>query len=425
MRRKSIYLPVAALLLAASLPIRAQKFQPKTIQFNGDSEYTNAELLAAAGLKPGIVLTADEIKAHSTQLADSGVFDLMTYKFDGGDLVYTLAPSLTLYPIRLENLPLAAGKDLDAKLHERFPLYHGKVPPEGTLLDGVRGMLAEMLAAEGIKAEVTAMPFGKPGTKQVNAMSFSITAPDVEIGDIQLQGVSPAVAQRVQKVAEHEIKTPYLTERTAANLVHDFALFYTEEGYAAVKVQASQSGAPVVSGDAILIPFSVNIQEGRQYKLGPILLPKDALIAQAEVEKSLSAFAGGPARALTLRSTLLLIASRYRANGYLDCEVIPHPVFDDAAGTVSYTVEINAGPVYHLGLVKFDNVSDELRKLLLHHWEMMPGDVFDDSYPVRFLSLIRTEDPVLQRSLANVKVSYNVTADPQTHDVNCVIKLEK
>ncbi|MGA2673236.1 MAG: POTRA domain-containing protein, partial [Terracidiphilus sp.] len=110
-------------VLCASLPAPAQKFLPKTIQFKGDPEYTNQELLAAAGLKQGVVLTVAEMKDHFDRLSQTGVFESVVYKFDGVDLVFTLMPAALLYPIRLENLPLIPGKELDAALHERFPLY--------------------------------------------------------------------------------------------------------------------------------------------------------------------------------------------------------------------------------------------------------------------------------------------------------------
>jgi outer membrane protein assembly factor BamA len=104
---------------------------------------------------------------------------------------------------------------------------------------------------------------------------------------------------------------------------------------------------------------------------------------------------------------------------------MPHPNFNDADATVSYTVDVDPGPVYHLAFVKFDNVTDEMRNLLIHNWEMMPGDVFDESYVASFISKVQQQDPVLRRSLAGVKVRFEVMANPETHDVNVVIRLER
>jgi hypothetical protein len=74
------------------------------------------------------------------------------------DLRYILTPSTSLVSIKLANLPLVADADLDAKLHERVPLYHGKVPQEGTLTEQVRVALEEILAAKGLRATVAAFP---------------------------------------------------------------------------------------------------------------------------------------------------------------------------------------------------------------------------------------------------------------------------
>src|SRR5579863_8953868 len=151
MRRLNLVIFIAAAaLLAAAIPAEAQKFQPKAIVFKGDAEYSDEELLAAAGLKKGVALSVDEMKAHFQKLMDAGVFESVLYKFDGQDLVFQLSPSALLYPIRLENLPLTPGKDLEAQIHARLPLFHGKVPPEGGLLEDTRHVLEDLLAVQGI-----------------------------------------------------------------------------------------------------------------------------------------------------------------------------------------------------------------------------------------------------------------------------------
>ena len=56
---------------------------------------------------------------------------------------------------------------------------------------------------------------------------------------------------------------------------------------------------------------------------------------------------------------------------------------------------------------------------------MLPGDTFDQSYVEGFLFRAQKEDPVLQRSLAGVKAAFEVRADPNTHEVNCVLHFTK
>ena len=75
-----------------------------------------------------------------------------------------------------------------------------------------------------------------------------------------------------------------------------------------MKVDVSQIDPPVVSDQAIEIPFSVTITEGGVYKLGTINYPADALVPRAEVEKFLSKYPAGSGRPLDL--FLLAVATR-------------------------------------------------------------------------------------------------------------------
>jgi outer membrane protein assembly factor BamA len=269
------------------------------------------------------------------------------------------------------------------------------------------------------------MPFSDLKLRKVTAISYSITAPPVRLGAIHLEGVSAALQAKVEFTANHEAGSPFDTENSGRNLEHALELFYEEEGYAAVKVHAFRSGDPLATAKAIDVPFSVLVEEGRVYKLGTIYLPPDALITQADIDKFFGQNAHAVAKGQALRLAWFMIASRYKAKGYLDCAVTPHPEFDEASGTVNYTVDIKPGAVYHLAFVKFENVSDELRSRLMRVWQMLPGDTFDENYVANFIVTAEREDPVLMRSLAGVKISYDVLADQQTHEVNCVIHFKK
>jgi outer membrane protein assembly factor BamA len=416
---------IAAVVGLWCVQVGAQKFIPKTIQFKGAPEYSDQELLAGAELKKGIVLTAAEMNDHSKLLMDSGVFDGITYKFDGVDLIYQLTVAPQLYSIHLSNLPLEAGSGLDAKIHDKLPLYHGKVPAEGTLLKSVIALLEQMLAAQGMHASVTATPGGVAGSHQVTSMDFSILTPPVKVGAVDVQGVSPEMQAKVGRVLRHVTGSAYDTAQSRDNVERMIRSFYSDEGYAAAKVHAERSGDPVITDASIDIPYAVTVEEGKIYKLGTIVLPADALVTQADVSKLAASLPLNTSQGLVVRSTWEMISDRYKSKGYLDCKLDPHAGFNDAEGVVNYNVEIKPGPVYHLAFVKFDNVGDQMRALLMKNWQMMPGDPFDLTYVASFIGRVQQQDPVLRRSLAGVKSKYDVTADPQTHDVNVVLRLEK
>jgi outer membrane protein assembly factor BamA len=425
MRRHLCFLLVAISICVAVRSAAAQKFLPKSIEFQGDPEYSDAELLAAAGLKKGVVLGYAEMQDYCKRLLATGAFSTVAFKFDGQNLIFLLTPSTDLFPVRLENLPLTPGKNLDAKIHDQIPLYHGSVPAEGGLTDEVVAVLEKMLAGEGLQATVTATTAADQFTHKVVAVSYSITAPPVLVDVAHLAGVSGAFETRVRSVLNEASKNPFSTEDSAGNLERAIEQFYSDQGYAAAKIQVARSGDPTTAPEAITVPFAVQVEEGGVYKVTSIELPPGAPITQVEIEKVLAPMPNGPPVGARVRSIWTLLASRYHAKGYLDCKVTPHAHINDADATVTYTVDVDPGAVYHLAFVKFDNVSDELRSHLIHYWEMMPGDPFDESYVANFIVKVQQQDPALRQSLAGVKTKFDVTANPNTHDVNVVVRLEK
>jgi outer membrane protein insertion porin family len=432
MKRTLFLLLTALIVFASGQSAAAQKFQPKSIQFKGAPEYSDQELMAAAGLKLGMVLDFAEMKGHSQKLMDTGVFETLGFKFDGVDLVYTLVPFTNLYRVRLENLPLTPGKELDAALHKRSPLYHGKVPAEGGVTEQVRQALEEMLADKGIKAKVEAVPYTDPILHEVTAISYAISNPPVRVGELHLDGVSPEMQVEVKVIEDSVRKTDYDTENAADNIERAFALLYTDEGYAAVKVHAARSGNPVMAGEAIDVPFSVSIEQGQLYKLGAIHLPSGELLTLAEINKAAGAISyksGGLSETLSvkegvaLRTALLYIAGQYKSKGYMECVVTPHPQYDDANGIVNYTLEVQPGPVYTMGKLIIENGADDLRAAMLAAWKMPAGAVFNASAIQTYYS--SQGNTPLGRTFAAAFCKYSLTINPDTHTVDVTLRVEK
>jgi Surface antigen variable number repeat len=166
-----------ALLLLCSLQLPAQKKAPsKAIRFQGAPQYTQQELLSAAGLTPGSRLSAGEVKAHARQLNDTGLFKEVKFASDSKTLVFTLTPSSQLFPMHLENVPLTPGKELDARLHELFPLYRGLLPASGSMVEGICRTFEEMLAAKSVKATVKAALTSGLGPQKLTAMNFTVVS---------------------------------------------------------------------------------------------------------------------------------------------------------------------------------------------------------------------------------------------------------
>jgi len=420
---------IAAVLLLCAFSSLAQKKAPPTqrkapaIRFQGAPQYTQDELLAAAGLNSGAHLSASEVKAHAKQLNETGLFAVVGFSSDSKGLLFSLTPTSQLFPMHLDNLLLQPGKELDAKIHVRFPLYHGLLPASGSMIEGIRQMFEEMLAGQGIKATVKAALTSGLGSQKITAIDFTITSPAVRIGAIQLSGVSPAMQAGANTLVAGQTGNAYDTENTAIGLEHAFEDFYQDQGYAAVKVTVTRIDPPIISDQSIAIPFAVDVKEGGVYKLGVINYPPDALVPRSEVERVLSKYQAGSGRPLDL--FLLAVRDAYHARGYLDCSVVSHPSFNEVTHIVNYSVATDPGTVYQMASVHFDGAPDAMVARLMRLWKMAPGQPFDESYVSTFAARAQKQDHTLAKWMQTVITSFDIKPDPATHQVNCIFHFAK
>jgi hypothetical protein len=238
--RTHIAVLVAALLCCVALPsAHGQKFQPKTIQFNGAPEYSTEELLAAAELKKGVVLNYAEMNEHSKKLMDTGMFATLAFKFDGLDLIFSVTPADGLLKARYDNIPLGSDEEITAALHKQFPLFHGLVPTENGYAEAVRAALEQMLVERKLPATVLATPAAPTrGRATATLMSYTISAPRVFAGPVTVWGASLEWTTKANDIATADSTASYDAANSAGNIERSFTDFYLDHGYAAAHATA-------------------------------------------------------------------------------------------------------------------------------------------------------------------------------------------
>lgn len=411
---------LVALVPCCTLPAIAQSFVPKTIQFNGDSDYSNAELAIAAGLTAGEELTNAKLNESTTQLLGTGLFEDVRYAYNDQLLAFQVIPA-AVYPWRLENFPINFGKDLDDRLRARFPLYRGKVPASGALLNAFSGELQEELAAKKITASVTPSLYADPSLGKITAINFSITSPDVEVGEIQLGVLSGSMANRVRLATSKLTGSPYSVGNSAKQLEASLTDLYQQQGYLEAKVHATAKPEPVVNAKGVHIPFTVTIDEGRQYKLGGVQFASDGVVAQAAFDKlrSLqpSATPGAIASPEMLRKSCEFITREYHNKGYMHAQMIPTPAFDRAHGTVNFLITAQPGPQYTMGKLRVENADAETRQMIAAALNLPQGAVFNEGAVIS-ITTASNANPDLQRFFAAESMYYTLNLHDDSHTVD-------
>jgi outer membrane protein assembly factor BamA len=369
------------------------------------------------------VLNFDEMKDHSQRLLETGVFERVLFKFDGVDLTFTLVPSTTLYSIRLGNLPLMPGKELDAALHDRLPLYHGKVPSEGGLLDGVRGALEEMLAAKGIKADLTATLNTDRKLNEEGAMSFAITAPPVVVGEIHMDSASAALDPGAVEILAKLAGSAYDAQGSVSQIETYLGNYYHDKGCLEAEIHATAQDPPVMTPEAIRIPFLISVSPGPIYKLKGIQLGPGSLLTQAEFDRKSRVHPGEIAGGQQMTENWMFLSRQYHNLGYMKAAIHPVPSFDRAQGTVSFTVTVEPGPVYTMGKLTIQNTADDLRAAMQAAWKLPTGAVFNEGAVFSYYSS-QNPNTKLGRTFASANYKFQLTLNDDTHTVDVALHLE-
>lgn len=342
MRSRFSHLPVVLLLLSAAALCHAQ-LVPASIRFTGATGYGDAELAAAVDLKVGQGYTSDDLNHRAQQLLDTGLFDKVAYNFKDGKLTFTVKMSAQTYPIQVSSLPLETGVDLNDRLRARVPLYHGTVPPQGSMVEGIRHFCEEMLLAEGVRAHVGATLVEDPATHNAAVMRFSIDSNPVKVGTLKLEGVSAFLRPELDK-AKVLTDVSYDSDQTAAVIEHSIMAVYFGHGFAAAQVHAVRYGYPVTDEGVIRVPYKVTVEEGRAYRLGTVKLQDGLPIDPAEVDKLMAERSTFMPESMFVKNLVSQVEFRLKGQGYLNCRVSLEPQLDDSAGVVNYTVEADLGP---------------------------------------------------------------------------------
>jgi len=418
------FLLMPALVLAVACPVLSQTYLPKTIQFQGDTEHTTEELMAGSALTKGVALSASDLNDHTKLLLDSGLFESINYDFNGQDLVFHMTPAHMLYKPQMENLPFAIDKAFEDKLHEKMPLYHGKLPIQGTLLDGMRSALTDELAAKGIQATVSTTPSDdlKPG--QTPYIAFTISSPSIRVGEVQVTGASPELAPKARSLAAKLVGSSFNTVGSTSQLEVDLENFYREQGYLEAAIHATAQPTFTTDDDGVHVPFLITVDEGPQYRLTKVALAPNMAITQDDFDKESSLHAGEIASLEKLRGNWLYLLRQYHNQGYMKAAVHAIPAYDRAQRTVSYAVTADSGPIYSMGTLKIVNGSDDVKTMITSAWPMRPGATFNEG-AIRSMTASHDVNPPLEHFFVHNGLRYNLVYHDDVHTIDVELSLER
>jgi outer membrane protein assembly factor BamA len=361
-----------------------------SIHVKGLEHFTERDVVSASGLRLGQFAGEEEFKQAAQKLGETGLFTQLNYSYkystEGCDLELQVAENDHLVPIIFDNFVWFSDDELLHMLHDRVPLFDGRVPGGGHLTDQLADALGTILAGHKIPGRVEYMASG-PLNGGIDSYDYKLSMHAIVIRNLDFPGATDPETSLLQTAAKPLSGQDYLRTKMRVQEKFSFLPVYQARGY--LKAQFAEAQAKVAEDEGqTLVDVSFPVTPGVRYKLTDIRFSGNNVFPAEKLRDLIHLKAGEPANSVELEDDLQQIHKLYGTKGYLFAHADAVPTTADAAETVAYQLNVTEDEMYRMGELNIDGIPPENAKKMLAQWQMKKGDPYDSSYSQRFFSLM-------------------------------------
>jgi outer membrane protein assembly factor BamA len=413
---------LAALTLFTALSLAAQIYTPKEIHLEGVPDSDVPGFLKILNLQPGTDITKQQIEEALQRLGDTGLFSNIQYTVSAKALTIQLstAASAKPLPVRFGNFVWWQPAELEKLVEARVPLYHGELPINGSLMDQVQAALVDLLREKGITGKVTASEVSEHPGAPISATAIYITVPIIQLGDLHLQNVDPALQAKIDQRTHTLGEEDFDIVVTSNSLQQNIADVYQNAGYLDIATDPPTFSAPrkdpaAKVQDRYLVDASTAVHPGQVYRIANLIYPAAPPLTQPEIAAATHIKSGDIASPLSLRLADDELKRAYGDCGYLGAAVSHAITADSSAHTASYTFRIVPGDIYHLAGVDASALTAAQQTTFAQTFHVANGVVADKAMRDQLIQALS------QMNLMKTTV-FNLNIDNSAHTVVYILK---
>ena len=420
-------------LVPYALAHQSQEAKPlrlDRLEFEGLKRYGKDQIVDASGLTIGQTVNETMLDEAANRLVQTGFFTNVSYRLHatGEQATVTFQVEEKVdkgLRVVFDNFVWFSDEELTSFIRREIPSYDGTTPNSGNMTDSLKTILQRLLQEKKIPGLVEYMLSSDPsGAAAANV--FSIKGVYVPVCEMLFKGAS---AIKDDELKEHS--KPIFNEDYSRGIVVGFANtalgdLYRERGY----LRALFSDATVKTRDDAGckngVAVTLLVEEGPQYSWDKAEWIDNKSLSAQELDAALGMKPGELASITKINKGLYQANKAFGTKGYIAASLRPMREFDDANKRVTFRIKVIEGAQYKMGVLSFTGIPDETAAHLKSQWKLLPGAVYDASYPNDYLDTVVAKDTVLEKALTgkNTKVSTSEKPDRQNLTVNVTINFK-
>jgi outer membrane protein assembly factor BamA len=390
---------LACVVLSGSVVLgQTHKLSPKelppsafkliAIKVSGNKQYTEDQIVRETGLQVGQTAREDDFKTAGRLLGETGAFTDVLYSFQystqGTKLEFQVTEADKLVPTRFDNFVWFSDKELIEQLQKRVPLFAGKLPLAGSLVDQVSDVLQAMLLEKNVPGRVDYLRSAHQDGP-IEAFVYKIVGPNVRIRQVAFSGAAPSELEVLQAASKHMHGREYSRSTTSIQAEKDLLPIYLERGYLNAKFNDPEASVAEQNEDEVLVDVNIPVEPGRQYAVSDIQVVGATVFPPTKLRERIRLAPGQPANVTKLNQDIEDIQRLYKTQGYMEASIKANRELDDAQGTVKYSMQVHEGTVYKMGDLDIMGLDSRTTARLVESWKLTGNDPYDSSYLKQFL----------------------------------------
>ncbi|MFC7369696.1 outer membrane protein assembly factor BamA [Vreelandella zhaodongensis] len=350
-------LGMAALLLVGTSGAQAQSFDVSDIRVEGLQRVSAASVFNAFPVNANDRVSEQQLAAAARDLFATGLFEDVSLAREGDVLVIQVVERPTIARLNIEGNQQISNDDLRRGLRESG-LSEGQVLQLSTL-EEIQRELEGVYQSQGrysARINVDVDPIDE-GRVQVN---ININEGEVaKIRQINIVGNEAFDDDTLRGVFElHDrpgrffglFSSDSYSREALAGDIERLRSFYLDRGYAGFDVTSTQVS---IGPDKSEIFITLNVDEGRQYKVGNIRFAGDLQISEREAQELLTISSGDTFSRGKINESTEALRQRLGAEGFAFADVQGVPEMASDGETVDLVIAVDSGQRTYVRRIEF------------------------------------------------------------------------
>ena len=366
MKKRLLFLALSLSSLV-SLPSQAfEPFQVKDIRVEGIQRTEAGTVFSYLPIKIGDTVNEERVTAAVKALYATGFFKDVKLEADGNILVVLIEERPAIAQVEI-----TGSKEFDAKqLKEglkQIGLAESRIFDRALLERAERELKNQYISRGkyGVQITTTVTPLER------NRVALNFDISEGEVAKIrQINVVGNKVFKDKDLVSEFVLSTPGLLTWYSKNDqyskpklqgdLENLRSFYLNQGYLEFTIDSTQVS---ITPDKRDIFITVNLTEGKKFRVAEIKLAGELIVPEAELTKLIKLKPGDVFSRERLTETTKLIQDRLGNEGYAFASINPVPEINREKDEVTFTLYIDPGRrvyVRRIGIFGNTNTRDEV-----------------------------------------------------------------